>query len=167
MKATLYDLAAEFRDTAEKLMDSDMPEEVVRDTLEGCAMDFDNKAVAVASLIRNMESAAEAIKQAEQEQARRRKALEARAEHLRNYLMANMNNIGRTKIECPLFKIAVQNNPASVMIDGEIPEDYMVFPEPPPPPPPHPDKAAIKAAIEAGRDVPNARLVRGQRLVIK
>jgi hypothetical protein len=37
----------------------------------------------------------------------------------------------------------------------------------PEPPAPRPDKAAIKDAIKAGRDVPGARLVQSDRLEIK
>lgn len=161
---TLYEIAAEFKEIADRLQDSDLPDEVVRDTLEGCAMDFDNKAIATASLIRNMEATAAAIAEAEAVQYRRRKAIENRISALRSYLMSMMVTVDRRRIECPLFKIAVQGTKASVIIEGEIPDDYLVYPEAPPP---RPDKDAIKSAIEAGKEVPGARLQAGQTLVIK
>lgn len=164
LASKLYELAAEFREIAEKLQDSDMPEDVVRDTLESCAMDFENKAISTASLIRNLETTAEAIKAAETEQAKRRKAVEKRIDWLRDYLLNCMTSVDRQRIDCPLFKIAIQSNPVSVIIDGEVPEDYLVYPEPPAP---HPDKAAIKAALESGREVTGARLFSNKRLVIK
>ena len=75
-----------------------------------------------------------------------------------------MTAVNRLKIECPLFKVAVRDNPVSVLIEGEVPEDYMMLP---PPPDPVPDKAAIKMALEAGKEVPGAKLVRGRRVEIK
>ena len=162
--AALYELAHEFRVVAEQLEQLDLDEETVRDTLEGCAMEFDDKAVALASFIRNLETAAGAIREAEKAQATRRKAIENKVERLREYLMQNMTSVNRLKIECALFKIAVRDNPVSVVIEGEVPEDYMVQL---PPPDPVPDKVAIKMALESGKEVPGARLQRGQRIEIK
>lgn len=162
--AALYELAQEFRAVAEQLEQSDMPEEVVRDTLEGCAMDFENKAVAVASFIKNLETTAKAIREAEKAQAERRRAMENRIDSLKSYLMSNMQAVNRLKIDCPLFKIAIRDNPVSVVIDGEVPDDYMMTP---PPPEAVPDKTAIKMALEAGKEVPGARLERGKRIEIK
>jgi hypothetical protein len=51
--------------------------------------------------------------------------------------------------------------------ERQVPEAFMVTPEPAPPPQPRPDKAAIKAALAAGTDVPGARLTQGTRLEIK
>jgi hypothetical protein len=96
--------------------------------------------------------------------AKRRKALESRAASIRSYLLQNMVRAGVTKIECPLFKLAVRDNPPSVVIDGEVPEEFMRQPEPPPP---VADKKAIGEALKAGREIPGAHLSRGQRLEIK
>ena len=70
------------------------------------------------------------------------------------------------KIECPLFKVAIQKNPAAVDIFDalSIPADYMTTPKPPAP---APDKAKIKDAIKAGQEVPGARLTQSTRLSIK
>lgn len=160
----LYELAQEFRAIAQQLEQSDIPEEVIRDTLDGCAMEFDDKVVAVASYIKNLDAVAKAIKESEKAQAERRKAIENRVESLKTYLLTNMTAVNRLKVECALFKVAVRDNPVSVLIEGDLPEDYMMLP---PPPAPVPDKVAIKMALEAGKEVPGAKLVRGQRVEIK
>lgn len=162
----LYELAAEFRATADMLADMDLPPEVVADTLESISMPLEQKAVSVAAFARNLESSAEQIEQAEKAMFERRKALQSRAKHLREYLLENMARCGITKIDHPLFAIAIRNNPESVVIDDErqIPGDYMRDPEPPPP---VPDKPLIKQSLKDGYDVPGARLVRTQRLEIK
>lgn len=162
----LYELAAEFRATADMLADMDLPPEVVADTLESIALPLEQKAVSVAAFARNLEATADQIEQAEKTMYARRKALQSRAKHLREYLLENMSRCGITKIDHPFFSIAVRNNPESVAIDDErqIPVDYMRQPEPPPA---APDKALIKQALKDGYDVPGARLVRTQRLEIK
>ena len=164
MNTSLFSLAAEYKSAEEKLMDSDLPDEVIADTLEGMSGELEVKAQNVAFVIRNAESMAEQIKQAEDAMAKRRKAYENRAERLRSYVMANMLTTGKTVIECPYFKMSVRNNPESVVIDAEsqIPQDYMreiVKTEP--------DKALIKQAIKDGFEVPGAHLTRTQSLSIK
>lgn len=163
---SLYILSEEYRQTAEKLADLDLPAEVIADTLEGIAGDLESKAVNVAMFVRNLESTAEQIKAAESAMAARRKAIETRAEQVRKYLKDGMINSGISKIECPLFRLSIKQNPPSVVIDSEqaIPPEFMRQPEPPPA---TPDKTAIKEALKNGEDVPGARLTTSQQLEIK
>jgi len=79
-----------------------------------------------------------------------------------------MERAGFEKIECPLFKLSIRKNPPSVEILDQLslPPEFMRTPEPKPPVP-APDKAAIKAALQAGKDVPGARLAQGTRLEVK
>jgi hypothetical protein len=162
----LYQIAAEYRAAADQLADLDLPEDVVRDTLESISGDLETKAVNVASFVRNLEASAEQIKAAEQQMANRRKAIEKRAENVREYLLNNMVHAGISKIECPYFKLAVRENPPAVVINepGLIPAAYMTEPVAPPP---APDKKLIAAAIKDGFEVPGAHLARGKRLDIK
>ena len=77
-----------------------------------------------------------------------------------------MQTCGISKVESPLFKISLQNNPPSVDIyePGLIDSEYMRQPETPPP---VPDKTALKAALKAGIEVQGAKLVQSQRLVVR
>ncbi|MGA0608873.1 siphovirus Gp157 family protein [Caldimonas sp. KR1-144] len=162
----LYVLAQEYRAAAASLADLDLDEQTLADTLESLSGDLEVKAVNTAMVVRNMQSLAASIKEAEASMAARRKALEARAERLTAYLLQNMQATGITKIESPHFALTVKNNPASVVINepGLIPAEFMRQPEPPPP---APDKTAIKEAIKAGKEVPGAHMVQGVRLEIK
>jgi hypothetical protein len=163
---TLYHLSANYLQALDFLADpeADLPAEAVKDTLEALAGELEDKAINVAKFLRNMEAAAEAIKAAEADMAKRRKALESRAQWMKDYLKGNMEHTGITKIECPYFKLSVQSNPPAVNIIDEtaIPEqfkeqviDWKI------------DKTAIKKAILAGQSVAGASLVNGTRLVIK
>lgn len=163
---TLYELAQDFRATADKLADLELDEQTISDTLESLSGDLEAKAINVAAFCRNIEANAAAIKEAEAQMAARRKAIENRAARVRDYLLANMMVSGIQKIESPYFKLAVRENPPAVEVyePGLIPATFMKQPETPPP---LPNKAEIAAALKAGQDVPGCKLTRGNRLEIK
>jgi hypothetical protein len=140
--------------------------DIVNDTLEGLAGELEDKAVNVAKFIRNMEATTEAIKAAEVEMAKRRKALENRVAWLKGYLKSSMEVTGISKIECPYFRLSIAKNPVALDMFDEslIPDEYksveIVTNE-------SIDRAAIKADLAAGRVIQGARLTNGTRLVIK
>lgn len=163
---SLYALTGEYLAAADKLAELDLDEQTVADTLEGLQGTLEVKATNVAMFVRNLDASAEAIRQAEADMAARRKAIQARAERVRRYLLENMERAGITKIECPHFALSVRKNPPSVAIvsEADIPPEFL---RTPPPPAPTPDKKAIADAIKAGRDVPGATLQTTNRLEIK
>lgn len=163
---SLYDIAAEYRQTADKLADLDLDEQTIADTLEGMSGALEVKAQNVVMFARNLEATATAIKEAETAMASRRKAIEHRAAGLRRYALSAMQFAGVQSIECPYFKLAVRKNPPAVEVfdAAQIPAQFMRTPEPPPP---APDKKAITEAIKAGQEVPGARLVSGERLEVR
>ena len=161
----LYILAQDFAETAAKLADSELPDEVIADTLESMQYPVEEKAKNVAMVIRNMEASAKAIKEAADAMLARAKAEESRAKHLKDYLLSAMLQTGIGKIESPFFVLSVRNNPESVVIDAEsqIPADFMREV----PATYAPDKTLIKQAIKDGFDVPGCHLHRTQSLSIK
>ena len=114
---TLYALAEEYRAAAEALADLDMPPEVVSDTLDGLSGQLQHKASNVAMVVRNLEATAEAIEAAEKTMRERRKAIEARADWLRSYLLDNMQRTGIQRIDSPWLALVVRDNPAAVVVD--------------------------------------------------
>ena len=163
---SLYTIAQEHRAMVERLMDTQDDAQAIADTIEAESYPLEVKAQNVAYAIKNLDATSAAIKQAEAETAARRKAIENRAAHLREYTKTCMEIAGMSKIECPHFALTIKKNPAAVDIfePGLVPAEFMKQPEPPPA---VPDKAAIKAALQAGRDVPGALLAQGTRLEIK
>jgi hypothetical protein len=164
--APLYVLAQEHRALAERLCDMDVDEHTMLDTLEGESGALEAKAISVAAVARTIDGTAAAIKDAEASMCARRKALEARAASLRRYLLENMKHAGIERVECPEFVISVRSNPPAVEVfdERQLPAEFLRQPEPPPP---CADKAAISAALKAGKDVPGALLTRSQRVDIK
>ncbi len=165
-RLSLYELSANYLQALDFLTDPemDLPVEAINDTLEALSGELEDKAINVAKFFRNMEAAAEAIKSAEADMAKRRKTLENRVQWLKNYIKENMEVCGISDIECPHFKISVQKNPAVVNIldENAIPAQFKeqvtswkI------------DKAAIKEAIKSGSVVPGTELVNGTRLAVK
>lgn len=162
----LYQIADQYLADIEKLNDMELDEQTLADTLEGLSGELEVKATNVAMFIRNIEATAESIKQAENQMKERRKALENRAERVRQYLKDNMIRTGITKVESPYFSVSLRNNPESVdVINMEmIPAEYF---DVPPPPPPVLDKMAVKKAIQSGVEIEGVRLIRNQSVLIK
>lgn len=163
---TLFEIAGQFREMAERLVDLDIDEQTLVDTLEGESGALVEKGQNVAFVVRNLEANASAIKEAEAAMSARRKALENRAIRLRKYLLDGMRLANIQRIDSPYFAIKIAKNPPSVDVyePGLVPTDYMTSP---PPPPPQLDKALVKKAIADGFEVPGCRLVSGERVDIK
>jgi hypothetical protein len=162
----LYEIALDYRKAADQLADLDLDEQTIADTLDSLGGELEVKAQNVAMFVRNLEATAVAIKDAEGKMAARRKAIENRAERMKQYILENMQFCEIRQIECPWFKISIRENPSAVVVDAPdlIPEEFMRVPEPPPP---APDKTAIAKALKAGQEVPGVHLMRGVRLDIK
>lgn len=161
----LYELTQAYTHL-ESLIDEGMEETTLVASLDAIEGAFVDKGKDVAAFIRNLETTAEAIKSAESQMAARRKALENRAASIKNYLLGNMLRTGIEKIECPLFRVTVKNNPPRVVVDDErlIPAEYMRQPEPPPP---MPDKKKMLEDMKQGVVIDGAHMESGKSLLIK
>lgn len=160
----LYLLAGEYKQAAEQLANLDLPPEVVRDTLDGLSGDLEHKAQNVAMMVRSLEADAAAVKQWAKDAADRAKAIEARADSMRDYLANNLAACGIEKIEGPGVRITWRKSSAVVVDEpGLIPDEFMRTPEPPPL---APDKKAIGDAIKAGKEVPGAHIEQRRNLHI-
>lgn len=165
---SLYQLSGDYLEALNFLSDPEMDfdSDAVANTLEGLAFEVETKAINVAKFLRNMEATAEAIKKAESEMAKRRKALETRILWMKGYLKDSMEKTGINKIECPYFGLSIAKNPAALEIFDvdSIPAEYksqqIVYET-------VIDKAAIKSALSSGQNIPGAKLTNGTRLVIK
>jgi hypothetical protein len=163
---TLYTIADQYLQDLQKLQDMDLDEQTFADTLESLSGDLEVKATNVAMFVRNLEASAESIKSAEKQMEERRKAIEAKAERIRNYLKDNMARTGITKIDCPYFALSLRNSPPAVEVINadEIPAQYFDIPEPPAP---VLNKNRLKDDLKNGVIVEGARLTQGSYLQIK
>lgn len=166
----LYQLANQYLELAEKLSSLDLDVETVADTIEasGISDELAIKAQGCEYIARGALAHHDAI----DAEIARLQALKASrdktAQGIRDYVKDCMERAGIDKIECPMFKISIKHNPPAVEILDQLslPAEYWRTPEPKPPVA-APDKAKIKADLQAGVDVIGARLTQGSRLDIK
>lgn len=169
MGVALYQLTNQYLELAEKLSEGDFDLQTIADSIE--ASGITDELAVKAQGIEYVARGAEAYHAVIDAEIARLQALKASrdkvAAGLRAYLKINMERAGIEKIECPLFKISIKHNPPSVEILDQLslPAEYWRTPEPKPPVA-APDKAKIKAALQAGEDVIGARITQSTRLVI-
>lgn len=164
-RLTLYEIAHEHKALAEQLMDLDLDEQTIQDTLEA-ESDLISKAQSYGFVIRNLEAHQAATAAEAERLALRAKQARNRIDAIKQRLLDAMVLTGTQKIEHPQFTISVAKNPASVVIfdERQVPDAYLTDPKPPAP---KPDKRLIKKAIEEGYEVPGAKLVQGVSLRIR
>lgn len=162
----LYELSNDYRELLTLADSGDIPADVIRDTLEGLQGDIQAKAVNVAKFALSLDATADSIEAAAKAMQERANRVRKRSEQIRAYLLFNMQATNIPKIECPEFTLAVRKTPEAVQImeTAVIPPEYMVQP---PAPAARPDKAALKAALKAGVEIPGVYLQGGERLEVK
>ena len=161
--ASLYNLAERYKSIANLLDDETMNEEVITTALMEINGSIVDKATNIAGLTKDLQSDIEAIKAEEKRLADRRRFAENKVRWLKAYVQDCMETTGQSKIKTPLFTFTLQKNPPSVEVDmSKLPKKYIVETISQ-----APDKAAIKAAMKAGEDVPGAVISQGVSLRIK
>jgi len=163
----LYALADQYKQLAERLSSMDLDAQTIADTIEasGITDEIAEKATGIEIVARTLEMHTPAIDAEIERLAALKKQRQKVAAGLREYLKTHMIATGIQKIEAPLFKMRLQNNPPAVDVfePDLVPLEFMTQPAPPPP---APDRKAIAGALKAGIDVPGAKLTQGQRLVV-
>lgn len=168
MNMPLYTLTQEYRALAVRLAEGDFDEKAIADTMEasGLPEQIGEKAQGCEMIARTFEADIPAIDAEIKRLQELKKARQARADALRDYLLRNMIASDIQVIECPLFRLSVAKNPPAVEVfdEKQIPQDYFTSP---PAPPPALDKKLIAQALKDGHDVPGARLRQGLRLTVR
>ena len=162
----LFDLTQQYLSLT-RLDDADeIPEEVIRDTLEALGGDIETKCVAIGRFILDMQASAQVCKETAKAMAQRAERLAKRADSIKHYMLLQLQLMDLKRIQTPDLTIRRQNSPPTVVItDGiTVPEEYMAYP---PPPPPHPDKKLLKAALQAGKDIPGVFIEQGEHIRIE
>lgn len=172
MGMTLYDIDAQIAalDGAaedDMLIDEETGELIsVSQALDALRMEREEKLENVACWVKNLCAEADAIREEENRLVKRRKAAETKAANLKAWLLAAMTREDGTtdKLKTGRVIVSVKKNPPSTVVDDEalLPWAYKTVKEIV-----AQDKAAIKAAILAGEEVPGAHLEYGRSVVIK
>jgi len=161
----LYEISTEYRAAMEELQEMDLDEDTYRDTLDSMSGGIEDKAIAIAAVIKNMNLKATAIDSVIKDLNKKSVSIELKRSSLLAYLKFNMERCEIKTINDPIHMIKISMNPPSVVIDcaDQIPIEFMVTPPTPIAPPARPDKKAI---IKAG-GCEGASVVRNTRISIK
>jgi len=158
----LYHISKEYLTQMDELLDLEIDEQTLTDTLDSISGDFDDKVIAIASFIKNCEGDLSGILKAIDHLVSRKIAIQNRIKGLTEYVKYNMDSCKRTEVKHSLFDIKVVKNPPTVRIDNakEIPHAYLNYNPAPPP-------SINKALIKKHGGCSGATLVSSTRLKIK
>ena len=164
---TLYELSNEYREFLAALEAGEIPEEAVSDTLEGLDGAFEDKAEAVALIVKELEANVCAMKEEAKKLTERAKAKENKAESLRGYLTWAMKSAGKKKLETPRVALSLPKPRMTVSVSPYFVEwaqenghcDLLTYK------PAEPSKMAIKAALLDGLACPYAEIIEGRETI--
>ena len=161
----LYALTDAYQSLWSLVEDDDSDLTIIEEALQSVTDALEVKAGSIACFIRDLDDKAKIIKVEEERLYRRRKAIEAKRDGIKTYLMQAMDHMEMPKIKTKVYSISVQSNPATVAItdDTLIPDKYLTFV------PSHYDvrKKDIIADWKLGVVVPGTELVQGRSLRIR
>lgn len=159
---TLYEMNQSWQEVFELLLDPEVPEEAVYDSIEGIEAGMDEKADSYAKIIFSMEADAGEIDQEIKRLQERKRMLLKRRDWLKQMLFGVMKDTGREKFKTALFSFSIQKNGGARPVDlvGEVPADWLK--------PGEPDTQKIRKWLESGNELPFAVLgERGESLRIR
>lgn len=160
--ANLFEINKAIMDAWDACVDPDTGEidESLYAEMEALQMEFDTKIENIACWAKNLTSDAAQLKAEAAAMTDRAKAAERKAESLKRYLAAALKG---AKFETPRCSIGWRKSTAVMIAEGAtIPAEYVrtkVTTEP--------DKAAIKAALAAGKDIDGCILETRNNITIK
>lgn len=161
---TLYEISNIYNE----ILEADIPDEALIDTLDGIQGDFKDKADNIACFIKSLKSDVIALKAEAKNLTERARTKENKIERLKDYLSFCMNSANIQKIETPRNVIHLQKKtPALNACDGFIEWAVVNAPELIYQAPPVPRISIIKEHIKNGENIPNIAWGESERLAIK
>jgi hypothetical protein len=166
----LYELTAAQHVLQAQLEAAGFDDQTIADTLEGeenSSMLLE-KRLGYIAIIKSKRALAEARAAAANDMAALAEAEAKDAGRLEAALLASMSATGDSQLVGLQFEAKIRKNPPAIEVldSAALPLNYWRTPEPKPPVA-APDKALIKADLQAGKEVPGAKLTQSLKLVIK
>lgn len=144
------------------LKDMDIEEGDLNSALENIDDEIETKADNIAKVLRDFDGDIEALKFEEERLAKKRKAIENRQKHLKEYLQNAMLVLDKRKFKTDLFSFNIQRNAPSLKIldESKIPDDYYKIEK-------KLNKNDLKEAVKNGLFEDAAELVQTESLRIR
>lgn len=164
----LYELTGAQHALQAQLEAAGFDDQTIADTLEGEGDALRDKRLGYLAIIKSKRAFAEARAVAANGLAALAESEAKDASRLESALLASMTATGDSQLVGLQFEAKLRKNPPAVEIadSAALPWSYWRTPEYKPPAP-TPDKTRIKADLQAGKEVPGARLVQHTRLEIR
>lgn len=161
---SLYELTAEWEYIFDMLLDPEIPEQAVFDTIEMIEIAMDDKADNYAKIIKSMEGDASKIDSEIRRLQERKASIVSRKDWLKSNLENMMRTTGRTKFKTALFSFGIQKNGGLAPLvwdeSKEVPSEWRK--------PGEPDMGAIREYLQNGGSLPFASIgERGESLRIR
>lgn len=159
---TLYELTDLMMELQSEAENDDIDPQVLADTFEGLDGAFEDKAEQWAKAMKQMESDEKSLELEEKRLAERRNRIKANRERMKEQLGMLMVASGKTKFKTPLFSFGFRKSTSTEIIEGaEIPEWALIQR------PPKVSKTEIKKHLDAGEELPFAKLVTKESVSIR
>ena len=167
--ANLYKLAKEYQELENAFLAS-VDEETgevdidIATAIEKAQGTFEEKAIAVATVFRNLETYSEDIAEEIKRLQAIKKRVEREKDRVEDYLTQACEMTGTESLRGVYANISFRNNPLHTVIDDEslLPEEYFIVKTEK-----KPNLTAIKEAIKSGKEVQGAHLESERKICIK
>lgn len=159
---SLYNMTEEWKAVFDMLLDPEIPEEAIFDTIEMIEADMDTKADSYAKIIKSMDGDTAQIDAEIKRLQDRKSSIGKRKEWMKQQLFDSMKATGRTKFKTALFSYNIQKNGGAVPVDitAPVPAEWLK--------PGDPDTKKIREYLESGNELGFAVLgERGESLRIR
>ena len=158
----LYEIESDINQILEQAIDPDTGEIVDEgklDELKTLDVEKNDKIEAVGLFYKNTLAEAEMIAKEKKNLEARQRVAERKAEGLKIYLAKALNG---EKFKTPKISISFRKSEKTEITDAtKIPEAFLRYPEP------EPNKVEIKKALQAGIEVPGAKIIENISTIIK
>lgn len=123
---TLYNISERYENILE--VQNELTQGELAAILIGIEDEFNTKAENIAKVIAEFDNQEIALENEIKRLNERKKAVETRKAWLKDYLLINMQRIGKSSIKSDLFTIKIRNNPPSVVLRDEnlVPEEFKI-----------------------------------------
>ena len=148
-----------------------MMTDALLDTLDAVDGEMEDKLANCGAFIKQLAAEADALDNEIKSLRQRSEVKKREIERMKQYIISCMDAVGCTKVDEPLAKLSIRNNPESVSVADERKfirwaqtsdrDDLLKYAEP------EIKKSAVKAEIKSGKELPGCALVRTRSLMVK
>lgn len=130
--STLYEITGNMKKLLQMADEYEIDKQALNDTLESLGCDLEDKAETYAKVIKQLEGQVKIISDEKQRLEERKKTITNNITRMKAALKEAMLVANKKKIKTNLFNFTIQKpgGVRAIVIDGEVPKEYLKQPEP-------------------------------------